>query len=102
MYQPRKVAKPARGQLNRETKCPSRCIRGKYKYTAIRICLHTRYIFYLGACTFVHGSLLYMIICVTAAVSVHILYYEYSKYIYVHTIYHDISSTAIMLGQFDQ
>ena len=32
MDQPRKVAKPARGQLNRETKCPCRCIRGKYMY----------------------------------------------------------------------
>ena len=25
-----KVAKPARGQLNREIKCPCRCIRGKH------------------------------------------------------------------------
>ena len=33
MDQPRKVAKPApRGQLNREIKCPCRCIRGKYRY----------------------------------------------------------------------
>ena len=31
MDQPCKVAKPARGQLNREIKCPCRCIRGKYK-----------------------------------------------------------------------
>ena len=30
MDQPRKVAKSARGQLNREIKCPCRCIRGKY------------------------------------------------------------------------
>ena len=30
MDQPRKVAKPARGQPNRETKCPCRCIHGKY------------------------------------------------------------------------
>ena len=28
-----KVAKPARGQLNREIKCPCRCIHGKYTYT---------------------------------------------------------------------
>ena len=30
MDQSRKVAKFARGQLNRETKHPCRCIRGKY------------------------------------------------------------------------
>ena len=33
-------------------------------------CLITRYIFYLGTCTFVHGSLLYMHICVTATTTV--------------------------------
>ena len=82
MGQPRKVAKPARGQLSREIKCPYRCIRirGKYIYymywysTAVCICLYTRYtrIFYLGTCTFfVHGLLLYMhIICVTTAVCI--------------------------------
>ena len=32
MDQPREVAKPARGQLNRKIKCPCRCIRGKYIY----------------------------------------------------------------------
>ena len=32
MNQPRRVAKPARGQLNREIECPSRCIRGRYIY----------------------------------------------------------------------
>ena len=37
--QPRKVAKPARGQLNREMKCPCRCIRGKSVCTAVCICL---------------------------------------------------------------
>ena len=35
--QPREVAKPARGQLNREIKCPCRCIRGKY---ILYYCLH--------------------------------------------------------------
>ena len=51
------------------------CIRGKYIYmywysNAVCIGLYTRYqyIFYLGTCTFVHGSLLYMDICVTTAV----------------------------------
>ena len=39
MDQPRKVAKPARGQLNREIKCPCRCIRGKY-ITYLYCCLH--------------------------------------------------------------
>ena len=79
MDQPRKVAKPARDQLNREIKCleknPCRCIRGKYIYmywynTAVCICLYnTRYIFYLGTCAFVHGSLLlYMHMYVTTAV----------------------------------
>ena len=59
------------------------------------------YIFLVsGTCTFVHGSLLYMHICVTTAVSVHTMYYKEQQYIYVHTIYHDISS--IMLRQLDQ
>ena len=84
---PRKVAKHARGQLNREVKCPCRCIRGKYIFTAVCICLHIRYIFYLGTtCTlFVHGSLLYnMHICVTTAVSLRIIYYERSStYMYI-------------------
>ena len=54
------------------------CTRGKYidyictGTASIAVCigLYTRYqyIFYLGACTFVHGSLLYMHICVTTAV----------------------------------
>ena len=56
------------------------CTRGKYipgrlymYWYSIAVCfgLYTRYqyIFYLGGCTFVHGSLLYMhIICVTTAV----------------------------------
>ena len=57
MDQPCKVAKPARDQLNREMKCPCRCIRGKYLHmywysTAVCIGLYTRYIFYLGTCTF--------------------------------------------------
>ena len=59
MDQPRKVAKPARGQLNREIKCPCRRIRGKYIYsicTAVCFCLYTRYVFYLETCAFVHGS----------------------------------------------
>ena len=51
MDQPCKVAKPARGQLNREIKCPCRCIRGKYidyicigtVLIAVCICLYTRY-----------------------------------------------------------
>ena len=74
MGQPCKAAKPARGQLDKQIKCPCRCIRGKYIYmywysTAV-CCLFTstRYIFNLGTCTFVHGSLLYMCICVTTAV----------------------------------
>ena len=57
------------------------CIRGKYIYmywysTAVCIGLYTRYIFYLGACTFVHSSLLlynvhiYIYMCVTTAVCV--------------------------------
>ena len=32
MDEPRKAAKPARGQLNWEIKSPCRCIRGKYIY----------------------------------------------------------------------
>ena len=100
----RKVVKPARGQLNSEIKCPCRCIRGRYIWTVVCICLDTRYIFHLGTCTlFVHGSLLYMHTCVTTAVSVHIMHYEYSStYIYIHTMCHDISSTFIMIRQFDQ
>ena len=75
MDQPREVAKSARGQLHREIKCPCRCIRGKYIRTDIYFCLYIRYIFYLGTCTFVHGSLLYMHIipvCVTTAVFVYV------------------------------
>ena len=72
MDQPRKVAKSARGQLNREIKCPCRCIRGKYICTVVCICLHTRYIFIsLHNMHSVHGSLLlYNMhnICVTTAV----------------------------------
>ena len=66
MDQPCKVAKPARGKLNREIKRPCRYIRGKYILytywcsTAVGICLFIRYIFNLGTCTFVHDSLLYM------------------------------------------
>ena len=47
MDQPRKVAKPARDQLNRETKCPRKCIRGK----SVMNFLHL----FMGTCTFVHG-----------------------------------------------
>ena len=39
MDQPRKVVKPARGQLNRGIKFPGRCIRGKYTYD-MYCCLH--------------------------------------------------------------
>ena len=39
MDQPRKVAKPARGQLNREIKCSCRCIRGKYNFVHIYVLL---------------------------------------------------------------
>ena len=42
-------------------------------------CLHLftyQVYFYLGTLIFVHGSLLYMHICMTTAVSVHIMYYE--------------------------
>ena len=74
MDQPRKVAKPSRGQLNREIKFPCRCIRGKFICTVVCICLHTRYVFYLGTCTFfVHGSLLavYANMCDLSGVGTH-------------------------------
>ena len=59
--------------INREIQRACRCIRGKYIYmywcsTAVCISLYTRYIFNLGTCTLVHGSLLYMHIYVTTAV----------------------------------
>ena len=42
----------------------------------------------------------------SAAASIHYRYTHYvllmPQYIYVHTMYHDISSTVIMLQQFDQ
>ena len=38
MNQPRKVAKPARGLLDRKVKCPRSCIRGKY--ICMYCCLH--------------------------------------------------------------
>ena len=59
MDQPRKVAKPARGQLNREVKCSCRCIRGKYIYMywySTAVCIPGIYIFG-RTFTFVHGSL---------------------------------------------
>ena len=57
----RKVAKPDRGQLNREMKSPYRCIRGRY------ICCIS-------------------MVCVTTAVPVHIMYYECSSaYMYSST-----------------
>ena len=62
MDQPRKVAKLARGELYP----PEYVHIYMYWYsTAVCIGLYTRYqyIFYLGTCTFVHGSLLYMHIC---------------------------------------
>ena len=56
MDRPRKVAKPARGQLNRETKCPCRCIRGKYirvyMYCYFCFCLYTWYRVY-----FLYGNM---------------------------------------------
>ena len=66
----------------------------KYICTAVCICLHTRYIFYLGTCTFVHGSLLYMHICVTTAVSVH-MYYECSG-VYMFMLCTMISTAALI------
>ena len=54
MNEPRKVAKPARGELNREIKCLCKCIRGKYVCTAVCICLHTRHTFnwvHVHSCT---------------------------------------------------
>ena len=82
MDEPRKAAKPARGQLNWEIKSPCRCIRGKYiDYICIAVCFLFIYqvYFYLVTCVFVHGSLLYLHICVSTAVCI-------TVYIYVHHI----------------
>ena len=56
------------------------CIRGKYIFmywystaVCIGLCTRYQYTFYLGTCTFVHGSLLYnmhIYMCVTTAVCV--------------------------------
>ena len=48
MDQPRKVAKPALGQLNREIKCPCRCIRGKYiyRYCCLHLFIYQVYLFF--------------------------------------------------------
>ena len=43
MDQPRKVAKPARGQKNKEIKCPCRYISGMYIYmynTRAAVCIY--------------------------------------------------------------
>ena len=43
MDQPRKVAKPARGQKNKEIKCPCRYISGMYIYmynTRTAVCIY--------------------------------------------------------------
>ena len=66
MDQPLKVAKPARGQLNREIKCPCGCIRGKYIVyvcTVVCICLCVRYIFYLKTYICVRSTAVYAYIC---------------------------------------
>ena len=48
MDQPRKVAKPARGQLKREIKCPCRCIiRGKYTYMYCCLLLFIYQVYFL-------------------------------------------------------
>ena len=90
MDQSRKVAEPARGQLNMETKCPCRCIRGKYILcTAVCIYLHSRYFFLFGY-MYVRSrftAVYTMHICVTTAVPVHIMCYEYSS-TYVSSTYY--------------
>ena len=74
MDQPRKVAKPARGQLNREIKCLCRCIRGKYIY--LHCCLHL--FVYVPGIFFIWGHVhsctvhCCMCICVTTAVCIYV------------------------------
>ena len=80
MDQPPKVAKPARGQLNREVKRSCRFIRAKHIYmywyssTGVCIGLCTRYIFIWGHV--VHGSL----------VSSNMHIYIYNIYTCVNTV----------------
>ena len=67
MDQPCEVAKPARGQLSvlADASVVSTYICTDTDSTAVCICLYNIYILNLGTCTFfVHGSLLYMHICV--------------------------------------
>ena len=47
MDQPRKVVKPARGQLNKEIKCPWRCIRRKYIYMYCCLLLFVYQVYFL-------------------------------------------------------
>ena len=82
MDQPHKVAKPARGQLNREIKCPCRCIRSKYStyYVLLLAFVYIPGIFFIQvhvvhSCT-VHC---YNVCSTITAVSVHIMYYECSS-----------------------
>ena len=67
MDQPRKVAKPARGQLHI---CTGTVL------LFVLVCIPgTSIFFYLGACRFVHGSLLYMhIMCNYSGMYVELVY----------------------------
>ena len=68
MDQPREVAKPARGQKNKEIKCTCRYISGMYMYmykTRSDVCIYmfiyqVQYIFYLGH---VHSCTVHCCIC---------------------------------------
>ena len=72
MDQPRKVAKPARGQLNREIGVLAYASVVRTYVLLFEFVYRPGIFFYLGTLIFVHGSLLYMHICMTTAVSVHI------------------------------
>ena len=81
MDQPRKVAKPARGQLNREIKCPCRCIRIVSTYYVLLlafVCIPGIFFIWVHV---VHSCTVHCYnVCATiTAVSVHIMYYECSS-----------------------
>ena len=98
MDQPRKVAKPTRGQLGRGMVAvlADASIRGKYICTAICICFTDKFLFgytYINA----RFTAVYPYMCDYSGTCT----YNYMMYI-MYTVYHDISITVFMLRQFDQ
>ena len=79
----RKVAKPARGQLNGEIKCPCRCIRGKHIYIYMCVLLFALFVYTTGI-FFIWGHVDYS--CTIHCCIALCIYYIYI-YIYICDYY---------------